>query len=170
MSSWREEVLAARSIRDEIRDGDNNLASKQEVADRVGHKLHSVGLDGRALDSNGLRKPPMREHLAVLPAILLAILAAPLTLFGSGLMIVIAKVLGDNTDEGLDARTTYHFLAAMLGPMIVWPLPITAFILIAAFGPWALTYTQIILFAILLPFAFHLSNKISLVALSLIHI
>ncbi len=106
----------------------------------------------------------MREHLAVLPAILLAILAAPLTLFGSGLMIVIAKVLGDNTDEGLDARTTYHFLAAMLGPMIVWPLPITAFILIAAFGPWALTYTQIILFAILLPFAFHLSNKISLVA------
>ena len=79
-------------------------------------------------------------------------------------MIVIAKILGDNTDEGLDARTTYHFLAAMLGPMIVWPLPITAFILLAAFGPWALPYTQIILIAILLPFAFHISNKVALIA------
>ncbi|MFL2946776.1 MAG: 1-acyl-sn-glycerol-3-phosphate acyltransferase [Candidatus Poseidoniales archaeon] len=164
LNSWREEVLAARSIRDEIRNGDKNLTSKQEAADRVGHKLHSVGLDGRALDSSGLRNPSIREHLAVIPAIMLAILTVPLTLFGSGLMIVIAKVLGDNTDEGLDARTTYHFLAAMLGPMIVWPLPITAFILFAAFGPWALPYTQIILIAILLPFAFHLSNKISLVA------
>ena len=95
---------------------------------------------------------------------MLAILAAPLTLFGSGLMIVIAKVLGDNTDEGLDARTTYHFLAAMLGPMIVWPLPIAAFIIFAVFGPWALPYTQTIMIAILLPFAFHLSNKIALTA------
>ena len=164
LNSWREEVLAARSVRDKIRDGDKNLTSLQEPANRIGQKLNSVGLDGRALDSNGLRKSSMREHLTVLPAIILAILAAPLTLFGSGLMIVTAKILGDNTDEGLDARTTYHFLAAMLGPMIVWPIPITSFIVFALVGPWTFSAQQVIIIAILLPIAFHLSNKIALVA------
>ena len=164
LNSWREEVLAARSIRDQIRDGDSNLASLQETANKVGTELHNAGLDGRALDSSGVRKPSARENLAILPAILLAILAAPLTLFGSGLMILIAKVLGDNTDEGLDARTTYHFLAAMLGPMIMWPFPIAIFIIFAIVGPWTLSVVQIILIAISLPFAFHFSNKIALVA------
>ena len=79
-------------------------------------------------------------------------------------MIVTAKILGDNTDEGLDARTTYHFLAAMLGPMIVWPIPITGFIVFALVGPGAFSTSQIIMIAVLLPFAFHLSNKIALVA------
>ena len=164
LNSWREEVLAARSIRDQIRDGDSTLSSLQEVANKVGTQLHDAGLDGRSLDSSGIRKPSARENLAILPAILLAILAAPLTLFGSGLMILIAKVLGDNTDEGLDARTTYHFLAAMLGPIIMWPFPITIFIIFAVVGPWALSVVQIILIAISLPFAFHFSNKIALAA------
>ena len=79
-------------------------------------------------------------------------------------MILIAKILGDNTDEGLDARTTYHFLAAMLGPMIMWPFPIVIFIIFAMVGPWTLPVVQIILITILLPFAFHFSNKIALVA------
>ena len=164
LNSWREEVLAARSIRDEVRQDGNNLISLQEPANRVGKALHSVGLDGRALDSDGLRKPRMIEHFATIPALLLALLAAPLTLYGSGVMILAAKILGDNTDEGLDARTTYHFLAAMLGPMIIWPIPITIFIIIAFFGPLALTASQIAIITVLLPFAFHLSNKIALLA------
>ena len=79
-------------------------------------------------------------------------------------MILIAKILGDSTDEGLDARTTYHFLAAMLGPMIVWPVPIAIFVVFAFIGPLALSAPQIALIAILLPLAFHLSNKIALLA------
>ena len=164
LNSWREEVLAARTIRDEVRQDTNNLASLQESANRVGKALHSVGLDGRALDSDGIRTPRTIEYLAVIPALLLAVLAAPLTLYGSGVMILIAKILGDNTDEGLDARTTYHFLAAMLGPMIVWPVPIAIFVVFAFIGPLALSAPQIALIAILLPLAFHLSNKIALLA------
>ena len=30
--------------------------------------------------------------------------------------------LGDRTDEGIDARTTYHLLAAMFSIPIFWPL------------------------------------------------
>ena len=164
LNSWREEVLAARTIREEVRQDAHNLTSLQEPANRVGAALHTVGLDGRALDSDGLRKPRMIENLAVIPALLFALLAAPLTLYGSGVMILAAKILGDNTDEGLDARTTYHFLAAMMGPMIIWPIPISIFIIFAFFGPLALSASQIVIITVLLPFAFHLSNKIALLA------
>ena len=164
LSSWREEVLAAREIRDEIREGNSELSSLQESANRVGQALHSAGLDGRAIDSQGLRKPKIAEFLSILPALLLAILSAPFTLYGSGIMILMGKILGDNTDEGLDARTTYHLLASLLGPMIIWPIPILVFIAVAITGPWSLAPLHIILATILLPFAFHLSNKVAISA------
>ena len=80
-------------------------------------------------------------------------------------MILIGKVLGDNTDEGLDARTTYHFLASMLGPLIVWPIPIAIFAVGAIFAnPWSFPILMIFTIAALLPLAFHLSNKVALIA------
>jgi len=165
LNSWREEVLAARKIRDEIRRGDDSLNELQPTANRIGKTLHSAGLDGRAIGSDGLRKPRLSEHLSIIPALLLALLSAPLTLFGSGLMILMGKVLGDNTDEGLDARTTYHFLASMLGPLIVWPIPIAIFAAGAIFvNPWSLSIPVKLIIAALLPIAFHLSNKVALIA------
>ena len=164
LNTWREEVLAARKVREEIREGNRTLTPLQATAENIGKSLHSVGLDGRALDSNGLRKARTAEYLAILPALLLAILAAPLTLFGSGIMILIGKVLGDSTDEGLDARTTYHFLASLLGPLIIWPIPIVIFIIAAIFGPWTIPALQILITALLLPLAFHLSNKVAIIA------
>ena len=166
-NSWREEVLAARTVRDEIRNGDSTLTSLQPVAHRIGESLHSAGLDGRALDSQGLRRPQMSEYLAVIPALLLTLISAPLTLLGSGGMILIGKVLGDNTDEGLDARASYHFLASQLGPLIIWPIPIAIFVIVALFGPWSFGLLQVLLIAALLPFAFHLSNKVAILAWNL---
>jgi len=164
LTSWREEVLAARAVRDEIRQGDSTLKSSQSIADKIGKSLHNAGLDGRIFDSNGIRKPRISEHLSLIPAIILAILSAPLTLSGSGLMILAGKVLGDKTDEGLDARTTYHFLASLLGPLIIWPIPIVIFIGAAIIGPWSISILHILVIATLLPFAFHLSNKIAILA------
>ena len=164
LNSWREEVIAAREVRDEIRQNNSTLPSSLPTAEKIGKSLHSAGLDGRALDSNGIRKPQFTEHLCLVPAIILAIFSAPLTLSGSGLMILAGKILGDKTDEGLDARTTYHFLASLLGPLIVWPIPIAIFIIVAMIGPWPFTALQILIITTLLPFAFHLSNKIALLA------
>jgi hypothetical protein len=31
------------------------------------------------------------------------------------------RIIGDRTDEGVDARTTYQFLAAMFGSVLMWP-------------------------------------------------
>ena len=33
----------------------------------------------------------------------------------------LGRYLGDRTDEGVDARTTYQFLAAMFGCVLMWP-------------------------------------------------
>jgi hypothetical protein len=82
-------------------------------------------------------------------------------------MILIAKILGDNTDEGIDARASYHFLASQLGPMIVWPIPVGIFVIVALVGPWALAPLHIALIAILLPISFHLSNKVAIIAWNL---
>ena len=164
LTSWREEVLAARVVRDEIRQGNSTLKSSQPTAEKIGKSLHSAGLDGRIFDSNGIRKARISEHLCLIPAIILGIISAPLTLCGSGLMILAGKILGDKTDEGLDARTTYHFLASLLGPLIVWPIPIVIFIVAAMVGPWTIPALHTLVIAILLPFAFHLSNKVALLA------
>ena len=89
---------------------------------------------------------------------------AALTLLGSGIMILAGKVLGDRTDEGLDARTTYHLLASMLGPLIIWPLPIAIIALFAIYGPFSLSTLHTVLIVLILPVLFNFSNKIALVA------
>ena len=159
--NWREEVLAAREVRDTIRTENQDSENLQHSANTVAEKLHIAGLDGRALDENGLRKPRTSEYLAIFPALLLAILATPLTLIGSGVMIFLGKVMGDLTDEGLDARTTYHLLASMLGPLLIWPVPITIlsilfWINLPEYREWTL------LFIVTLPVLFHLSNKLAI--------
>ncbi len=164
LQTWREEVLAAREVRTKIRNGDKLLQEIEPKAEEIAKKLHNNGLDSRVLGENGLNKPSLMNRIAIFPAIFLALIAAPLTLAGSGLMILVGKVMGDRTDEGLDARTTYHYLASMLGPLIVWPIPITIFILIAIFGAWDITATQIVIATVSLPFLFHLSNKIAIMA------
>ncbi len=76
-------------------------------------------------------------------------------------MIFLGKVMGDLTDEGLDARTTYHLLASMLGPLLIWPIPITIlsilfWINLPEYREWTL------LFIVTLPVLFHLSNKLAI--------
>ena len=42
--------------------------------------------------------------------------------------MVLGRVLGDSTDEGIDARTSYQFLAAMFGSIIIWPISSTVIV------------------------------------------
>ena len=60
---------------------------------------------------------------ALLPAFLLSL--SP--------QLVLGRLLGDRTDEGVDARTTYQFLAAMFGSLLLWPF----FALIGTWVVWA---------------------------------
>jgi len=133
--SWREEVESARALRTLLQSpfSDEQIIDNSELpaitnpvitpAKAASGLLQARQLDGRDLNASGtdLRKVhPLKcvQKLARLP-FLVALL--PLFLFCFTPQIALGRLLGDSTDEGVDARTSYHFLAAMFGSLMFWP-------------------------------------------------
>ena len=85
--------------------------------------LQQQRLDGRDLNPSGTdirRVNPLRaaSKLARIPFLLTLL---PLFLYCFTPQLAVGRLLGDSTDEGVDARTSYHFLAAMFGSLMFWP-------------------------------------------------
>ena len=120
--TWREEVLEIRRLK-------NEPASEevQEVATRIGDKLDSSRLDGRDINSNsdGLRSFSPSGAIIDLIKFIPFVLFLPTLIIGMGWQIALGRILGDRTDEGLDARTSYHMLFGMFGSMLWWPIVAT---------------------------------------------
>lgn len=117
--TWKQEVLAVRELlsspaSDEV----------QSVAKKIGDTLEESRLDGRDINktNDGLRGfSPMGAITNLLKLIpMLALL--PIILVSIGPQVALGRALGDNTDEGLDARTSYQFLTGMFGSMLFWPI------------------------------------------------
>ena len=130
LKSWEDEVLAAREVRRTWPNRTHSFPPEPLVDGPVQPALEAAeiletrGLDGRDLGPKGrvLRK----ARVSRLPSALLSLLAfmalLPFAVTSLGLQITLGRVLGDSTDEGLDARTSYQFLAAFFGSMLVWPV------------------------------------------------
>lgn len=133
--TWRKEVESSRAFRTLLQPKltDEQITDNAELpvithpvitpAKAASGLLKERNLDGRDLNSSGTglrRINPLRaaSKLARLP-ILLALL--PLFLYCFTPQIAVGRLLGDSTDEGIDARTSYHFLAAMFGSLMFWP-------------------------------------------------
>ena len=87
--------------------------------------LHDHDLDGRSIEGMNLRT--RRNWVRGIVGIFLMALAAPITIPSTGIQAFFAWYMGDRTDEGIDARTTYHFLAGMFSPILFWiPMAIAA--------------------------------------------
>ncbi|DAC51171.1 MAG TPA: hypothetical protein D7I03_02695 [Candidatus Poseidoniales archaeon] len=133
--TWSEEVKQARYFRGKYStkpttvDVDNlqpekishPLIAKSEKAAEI---LHRNGLDGRDLNATSTRlSPPKMTKLPFATARLgLFIALLPIFLISLLPQIILGRLLGDSTDEGIDARTSYQFLAAMFGSIIIWPI------------------------------------------------
>lgn len=133
LSSWREEVLAARALRDALQPADISLMDPEvpaiespvlAPAKAASQLLSERGLDGRDLNAAGTDLRTLNPTKVVAPLIRLpiALLMLPICLYAFGGQVAMGRLLGDSTDEGLDARTSYHFLAAMFGSLMLWPL------------------------------------------------
>lgn len=133
LSSWREEVLAARALRDALQPADISLMDPEvpaiespvlAPAKAASQLLSERGLDGRDLNAAGTDLRTLNPTKVVAPLIRLpiALLMLPICLYAFGGQVAMGRLLGDSTDEGLDARTSYHFLAAMFGSLMFWPL------------------------------------------------
>jgi len=131
LQTWREEVLAARAVRDTYQTELEHVDSKPvKIAHRtldlgveIHKKLEERNLDGRDLNKNatGLRRGnPLRLVDASIRTVIMAALL-PVFLVSLSLQMSLGRFLGDRTDEGVDARTTYQFLAAMFGSVLMWP-------------------------------------------------
>lgn len=142
-STWRNEVEMAREFRNQYAVGktepdDKNLQPPKIVnptllkSEKAALILHRNGLDGRDLNSDSTNLAPpnlLKSPMAVARA---ALFTALLPLFIISLLpqLVLGRVLGDSTDEGIDARTSYQFLAAMFGSIIIWPISSTIIVVL----------------------------------------
>jgi len=128
LRSFKEEVLAARDVRDTLADRESQeaLMSPSIEAAKI---LHEHDLDGRSLE--GLKLKTNRMWTRAIAGIFLMALAAPVTIPTTGAQALLAWYMGDKTDEGIDARTTYHFLAGFFSPILFWiPIAIVTSLLL----------------------------------------
>ncbi len=140
LATWQDEVHAARVVKNKMRTPSNALPPLPlegvRIADatEAAEILENQGLDGRDLNSagNGLRRANPLHIVPVFLRTLLFLTFLPFSVTSLGFQVALGRLLGDSTDEGLDARTSYQFLAAFFGSLLVWPL-IAALWLGAAF-------------------------------------
>jgi len=136
--SWSHEVKLARHFRTHFSDQQRSLDADDlqppkithplvEKAEQAAEILHNNGLDGRDLNaqSTGLRRGNLIKTPLAISRIALFILLSPVFLLSLLPQIALGRILGDSTDEGIDARTSYQFLAAMFGSITIWPISST---------------------------------------------
>ena len=156
LASFREEVLATREIRNMFSRGqlpDSALSHSKEAAEI----LDNHGLDGRSVTDAGLSSERLWGKL--LKGLFLMAATALITITSTGIQAFFAWYLGDRTDEGIDARTTYHMLAAMFSPVLLWP-PIT--LVLAYLLHFPIIHPLIVPFSVAAMLLFHLSNLLFL--------
>ena len=119
LNSYSEEVIHSRKFRNHpsIIEG-SEILTDAKIASSV---LHSRQLDGRALsDSLGIKQKS--EPLKGVLGLAMMLFATPLSFISTGFQATLAWYLGNNSDEGIDARTTHHFLGVFLSIMTIWPI------------------------------------------------
>lgn len=109
------------------------------------------------IDQNGRLKQENGAFLNLFLGASIILVSSPLFVLGTFPQAFIAWWLGDRTDEGIDARTTYHLLAAMFSLPIFWPLFSIIWTLLAINVVGIDAIYAPIIFAILLP-AFYIAT------------
>ena len=130
LPDWPSEVHAARKVRDEWPEREATFppqpltGERFELATEAAEILEARGLDGRDLGPKGrvFRRAKLSRLPSAVLSLTLFLILLPFSLTSLGLQIALGRLLGDSTDEGLDARTSYQFLAAFFGSLLVWPV------------------------------------------------
>ena len=117
--SWKEEIVLTREMQQLDHDEEILQSSKT-----LSKSMYEANLDGRDLNSSGdkLRGFSTKSVARNISLSILSLFFLPIFVWCFGIQITLGRILGDRTDEGLDARTSYQFLAALFGSMIIWPI------------------------------------------------
>ena len=127
--TWREEVLEVRRLKTTP-----ESQEVQKIATKIGDILGEAGLDGRDISftCDGLKGISVSGTAINLLKLIPFIALLPILLVSMGWQIALGRILGDKTDEGLDARTSYHMLFGMFGSMLWWPILATILTILGA--------------------------------------
>ena len=122
LKSLRDEVHATRVIREELKE---NKQLQQAVPDAINAAeiLYSSDLDSNSINTHQeLKQNNLATSIkAIIGLLLMSIFFLPV-LVGSGTQSLLGRYMAEKSDEGLDARTTYFFLAGMFSVVIFWPI------------------------------------------------
>ena len=154
---WKDEVHGIRSVRDRIRSGD--LPSEiMEPATRIEKEIRLKNLDPRSIDCFGIKKGNIATPIKAILGFLMMISMLPLSIMTLP-QAILAWWLGNNSDEGLDARSTFHMMAVTFSPLVIWPfftIPIGIWLSTCYFPDYVFILTPVI--ALLLMPLMHLAN------------
>ena len=159
LTSLSQEVHATRRIRDEINENDKYLELIPYATDAA-EILDSYELDANCINQNQkLKNMNLSTFYNAFIGIFLMTLFSIPAIIGSGIQSLLARYMAEGSDEGLDARTTYFFLAGMFSPVIFWPIISLILVLILGINFFSI---QGILCFVLIIFVFYISSLIFL--------
>ena len=136
LTTWQQEVLHGRAIRDQMRGSSNkvwqgpeacgevDLASTSELTERArktAKTLHGMGLDARA-SHPASTKLNLKNIVLLLFLIPLIAVALPFTIVGNGVQALVGVMIAKFNSEAVDKRTTFHMMPMMLGTVLIRPL------------------------------------------------
>ena len=142
LHTWKQEVVAARAINQSI-NANQTFEGSEDESKYITKKLTSIkhkavvnagkilnehNLDGRDLNSQGLdlRRANLLKVPFALVKLCIFLALLPISIAALSFQVIIGRLLGDSTDEGVDARTSFQFLAALFGSLLAWPIAATA--------------------------------------------
>ena len=159
LSTYKKEVLATREVREKIKQNASPILQKNAI--KASKILHSRNLDGRIIN-NDLTINTKPNILKGIFGLFIMILCSPITLSSTGIQALLAWYLGNKTDEGIDARTTYHMIAAMISPISIWPMVSLIYFIIIDNTFFNLPLFSFPFFLIFSIFIYHSSNLLFL--------
>ena len=119
LDKFSKEVLATRKIREIMTHRDESQLI--DDARRASTILHSRDLDGRSI-SHDISLDKKQEISKGVLGLILMVMASFISIPSTGIQSIIGWYLGNNSDEGIDARTTHHMFAIFFSPITLWPI------------------------------------------------
>ena len=120
LRTWKDEVLAAREVREELAKESNEEISQK--AKKAASILDKNNLDGRDINAAGkLKKGSLFKGAIHSLSLIPMLLTLPIFIYSCGFQAMMGRKFGNITDEGIDARATYQFLFAMFGSFLLFP-------------------------------------------------
>ncbi len=127
-----EEIHETRKVRERFSGVDNSLIDSAKTAAKI---LNNNNLYANAIGPhNRLKTSSASEFTLGFLGLMMMIFSGLIAIPANLIQTTLAWILANNSDEGLDSRTTYFMLAGLFSPILFWWFPILITIILTSDG------------------------------------